>query len=803
MQRLSLVAVALTMLGCRQNPTLVVPPSFERPGAMAFFCYDTETRAAVPIAECDGLQGVTTETKALTALVAQTARGEIASVDLRLDRVIDADIRVPGFTFVQVGEVPSAIVVPPNQPSVTYVASFGSRRIEYYPTSDFREDIDAVGSSGRGEIPLSDGPIDLVLTEAEDALITALPERGQLAVMAVQADLSLGEPVTIDLALPDPLPMAVEPPDTIPVYERFCPTTLEVRSPRAGLGESVEADPLLGSQPSRLFVDGDVLLVTDAAQPVIHRFAIEGTTLTPMEPLMPGARIRELALTPVVPALPGGDLTTEPARFLYAIDADEGSVLVMDYLDTSTTFGAVLPVHVGEGRWDRIRLAGRARSIDIMTPGFPETSNCDPSSDVPEERVESLTPTRITGVFAAIGLANGLVEVVDIHDLDMACRGGAGCTNPLQELDERVFIRRHAPRIGAFVTAASQTIGTPTFAFEGAPGRIEVDGSAGGGGPGLAQSAACAPFMDPIFPSDSAENSDEGLDPLICAIVEPWSARAERWDTSWEGPIPGAVSGAASLNPTELRIEIPGHNLCARGVLGRNDITASMLTGEDPESLYTGDQVFITTDPPEFDGELAFQDCERFVADVDGVRDEVGLVILEANDESLLVDDPEGVLACFRDPTTGASSLFGMEVRVNDAFAVVGAASRFVHRVVANEEGNCRIDREGQPWVVDDPSTHLNARAFNDVPYTNPYVGFTINNAGGLRNETAVLTFAVGTIPPALVVDVGIRGRGRLSTIIDGMRYSDTDERLYVIDSNIDSFVQVELDPFQREQTFE
>ena len=159
------------------------------------------------------------------------------------------------------------------------------------------------------------------------------------------------------------------------------------------------------------------------------------------------------------------------------------------------------------------------------------------------------------------------------------------------------------------------------------------------------------------------------------------------------------------------------------------------------------------------------------------------------------------MLDCYGDGI--ASGLFGIEVRVNDAFAVVGAVSRFVHRVVPNEEDACRVDREGQPWVADDPSTHLNGRAFNEVPYTNPYVGFTINNAAGLRTETAILTFAVGSVPPALVVDVGLRGRGRLSTIVDGVRYSETDERLYVIDSNADSFVQFELDPFQREQTFE
>ena len=794
---------ALLLLGCRQNPTLVVPPSFERPGAVAFFCYDTTTRAVVPLSTCDGLEGVTTETLALTALVAQTARGEIASVDLRLDRVIDADVRVPGFTFVQVGEVPTGVVVPPNNPSVTYIASFGSRRIEYYPTSDFREDIDAEGSSGRGQVPLPDGPVDLVISEAEDALFVALPERGMVAAIPIEADLSLGTPELVAPTLVEPLPEPVAP--AVVEYQKICPTSLEVRPPRVGADASLVVDPLAIAEPRRLFVDGDTLLVADESSAVIHRFQISGTTLTPLAPLMPGARIRELAITPIVPAAPGADVASEPARFLYAIDADEGSVLVMDYLEGSPSFGAVLPVHAGEGRWDRIRLAERARSLTVMTPGYPGLSECDPAM-IPDDRLDDLTPGTLQGVFVAVGLANGLVEVVDVHDLDLACRGGRDCANPPQELDERVFIRRHAPRIGAFVTAASQVIGTPTFAFEGAPGRLEVDGTAGGGGPGLAPTPTCAPFLDPIFPSEAVEGSDDGLDPLICAVVEPWSARPERWDATWEGAIPGAVSGIAHAEIVEGRTEIAieGHRLCARGVLGRDDVVGSMLTGEDPESLYGGDQVFITTDPlPDAMGNVD-PDCQRFIADDDGLREEVGLPIVAAFQDRLVVEDPDGVLDCYRRMSGGATSaLFGIEVRVDDAFAVVGAVSRFAHRVVANEEGACRVDREGQPWVADDPATHLNGRAFNDVPYSNPYVGFTITNAAGLRSETAILTFAVGSVPPALVVDVGLRGGGRLSTIVDAVRYSASDQRLYVIDSNSDSLVQFELDPFQREQTFE
>ncbi|HJK94021.1 MAG TPA: hypothetical protein RMH26_24995, partial [Polyangiaceae bacterium LLY-WYZ-15_(1-7)] len=128
MRRASLLAPFLLLAACGQDPTVVQPAVFERPGATAFLCYDHLANELVPLSTCDGLEGLDDEPYTLIALVAQTARGELAAVDLREDLVLDADERVPGFTFVRVGEGPSAVVVPEERPGVTYVATFGSRR---------------------------------------------------------------------------------------------------------------------------------------------------------------------------------------------------------------------------------------------------------------------------------------------------------------------------------------------------------------------------------------------------------------------------------------------------------------------------------------------------------------------------------------------------------------------------------------------------------------------------------------------------------------------------------------------------
>ncbi|MCA9506574.1 MAG: hypothetical protein KC616_26040, partial [Myxococcales bacterium] len=124
---------------------------------MAFFCFDSAARALRPLADCNGRD--TGDPVGLTGLVTQTARGEVATVDLRVNVVLDADVRVPGYTFVRVGEVPTALVVPPDDPSVTYIADFGSRRVEWVPTDRFRPELVSTATVTAGFVSLPDGPV--------------------------------------------------------------------------------------------------------------------------------------------------------------------------------------------------------------------------------------------------------------------------------------------------------------------------------------------------------------------------------------------------------------------------------------------------------------------------------------------------------------------------------------------------------------------------------------------------------------------------------------------------------------------
>ncbi len=855
-----LVSLLVLGFGCRQNPTVVVPPSFERPGAVAFFCVDVGSSSIVPLAECEGLDGVSTEDRALTALVAQTASGEVASVDLRLDRIIDADLRVPGFTFKRVGEVPTAIVVNPLNPVVTYVASFGSRRVEYYDTADFREDVDrgaGLAATATPWVELPDGPTDLVLSPDGAALYAALPTLGAVAILPINPDGSLGtldapdDPsayTLVPVTAPDPLPVATaarrapfdarpvacsegEDPrplgvlwtgqscvalegcgcegadcdalfqdagglaaidrcrSAFPTYERVCPTNIELRRPTLETPTQVMPAPGTPPAPMGLELDGDTLLVLDQALPLIHRFSATSAALTPLEPFAPGVPVRDVALTPEVPRIVGGD-ASDVERFLYAIDATDGSVLVLDALEGSPTFGAVLPVHGGAGAPDRVRLLDRARTIEVLTPGFPG-AYCD--LEAPEA---AAAPDRLRGVFVAAGLGNGLVEIVDVHDLDATCRGGdTNCEGPPVASDVRVFIRRHAPRIGSYVTTAAATIGTPTFSLEGNTGRLTNTGASESGGPGL-EPGTCPPFFAEAFPNAA------GAMPLICSVAEPWSARQERWQATWEGPIPGARSGFAHFGADDRTIELGSVRFCARGVLGRDDVAGAGLDEAEPEFGYGGDQLLVVSDPP--DSKRDDPTCEPFFLDENGAREELPMEIVQSMQERVVVAEiPERVRRCYTNDD-GVSVLFEVEARVRRAFAVVGTRSGFVHRVEADETGRCFIDRVGQPVIQGEPQTFRNARAFNERPYLNPWVSFTIANAGGLiRGDRSQLSFNLGNVPPALVADVGTRGQSRVSTVVTGLHYSPTDERLYAVDANADALVQFTLAPLSFEDVFE
>jgi len=802
--RRPLVIALLALVACGQDPTRVTPATFERPGGIAFVCVDTETSTLVVRELCAGVTGTTDERYALVGLVTQTASGEVGAIDFRVRRVVDADARVPGFTFTRVGEFPSAIAVAPDEPGVTYVASFGSRRVEWYPTGIFLGG--AVPSAEvRGSVELPAGPTDLVLAPSAPVAYLALPGNGTIVPVPIQADRSLGEASgTIAPTVPTDLPAPVAGPASD--YRFEC--SPEDEDPFLGIPpmSDVRTEVIaagMAAQPHRLLVvdnpegTDDDLLVADRGLPLIYRFTIGADgTLTEQPPLAPGAPIRDLAVSPVVPLeAPGGAEGT--TRYLYAIDDTDQSVLVMDY-DT----GEVLPVSFGNDQADRLRLAGKANALDVIARDY------DPDApDYCTTPTGDESPLNLRGVFLAVGLANGAMQIVDVVDLDGPCRG-VQCTpseSPAEEVDQFVYIQRHRPRVANFVVEGVSTLGSPVLSVDGV-GRV-------------ADTTVGDQVIEGMVARECPTGQDYVFGELICATADPWALRAENWTATYEGTIPGTTElarfEAIGGGFFDFILEDGREVLCQRGVLGAQDLVG--LTQDDPEFGYGGDTLVITTEPPEEKRER----CAEYFEPEEGSsveREAIELPIRQAFADRVQVNiqdsaDELDFLDCYAD----TAEFVGISVRLEQAFLVSGAQTGFLHRVIADEgTGSCRVDTAGQPIDPADPTTYRNGRAFNgtvvdpdaDPPvtepalYQNPYIAFAFDAIG--VNEEAQLRLNLSGTPTPFAIPVGARpGRASVITIVEDVVYSPVDERLYVLDSNASALVQYQVAEFQLDNVFE
>ncbi len=821
MRRVSSFAL-LALLACGQDPTVVTPATFERPGAIAFVCLDVASSDFVDLSECQGVTGTLDDEKALIGLVTQTASGEVGAIDFRKRRVVDADFYVPGFTFTRVGEFPSGIAVVPDEPDVTYIAAYGSRTLESFPTAEFLDDPDIVPAEVRDTVALPGGPTDLVLSSDGRMAFVPIPSMGAVVAVPIELDRSLAPiemATTVMPTVPADLPLPVAGAAT--EYEYICaaegdsvtlgtPEVARVRTEILGAGDTAE--------PHRLLVvdngsgTPDELLVADRQLPLIYRYTIEADgSLTELEPLAPGAPIRDMAVSPFVP-VDDAPMSSERTRYLYAIDDTDQSVLVMELDPGNTaTFGQVLPVSFGQEFSDRLRLAGKANALDVIVRDYDPT---DPAYCANPDGDEG--PLNLRGVFLSVGLASGAMQIVDVVDLDGPCRG-VECAEPgAEEVDQYVYIQRHRPRVANFVVAGTDTLGSPILTVDGV-GRLAdsitgeelIDGlvpvTVGGADP------ACPAGQDFVFGE------------LICATDDPWALRSERWTATYEGTIPGTTVLAsiregddAGLYDFDLPAGVTG--FCDRGVLG---LTAFMILGPgEPESSEFGDTLVITSEPPEAKRDVP--DCDEYF-EPEGrqtfERQFVELPIRQAFDSSL---EGDSFLATEADRIALANcydtaEFVGIRVRLEQSFLVSGSTTGFLHRVVAREaDGFCQVDTAGQPIDPADPSTFVNGRAQNGTvidpdadppitepaPYQNPYIAFSFDAIP--VNEEAELEINLTGTPTSFSIPVGARpGRQPVISIVQDVIYSAVDERLYVIDSNSSSLVQYEVAEFQVGNVFE
>lgn len=779
------------LVACSDTPVNVQTASFERPGPLATFCL-LEDGTPVSRARCSEGEGV------LHALVAQTSRGEVAVLRLgSAPAVIDGDKRVPGYTYFATGETPVAVEVPDENPAYTFVANYGSRDLRVLDTEALATDA-ASTSAELSRFPLGDAPTSMVLTTDGATAILTQPTRGVLAVVRNDAgQLAAGADVVLAGA-------PVAPTRSIPEaeFEFFCPSpgptlpTAHSQLTPDALGNATGDAPALAAEPSAIARDPDStkIVVADASRALIY--VVDLASMQQTAVIQTGRPTRALAVTPFVPATLNA--TTSEAKYIYAIDAVDSSVMVIDFAEASPTFGQLLVVDDVEGRAsDRLSLAGAAESLAVLTPGFEEASCIDP--DAAEV---SVGPADLRGVYLAVGLSDGSVRVVDVYDLDAACRGGGlDCTNPAVSSDAHVYVRRHRARVGAYVASPNLLLSAPVFVVDGVQQRVANDGTALTGSITALRSLGACPQAVAFPDADALLDSGGTASPLICVPEDPWRAVAQQWTFTHGGTLPGSRGrlGRFSNESGTLRFVGAEANFCTAGVISAN---AAVTDSEQPEASPAGadgDVLVLGTMPATA---AARPECSRLVMVASGGEVvPVELAITRATTTELQLGDATGqyraLLGAASISATTAEiagcfdELVSYSVRVGDeGYLVSGARTGHLHRVTTADDGEC---------VVDVSASQLHSgRAFAGKPFSNGALGLTLGYVPEV-GHSAGLVLVTGQIATKLGFDLASEtGRGGVPT---GLSFSDADDRLYVSDATGAVF-QIRLDNFLVERTF-
>lgn len=799
--------------GCSEDRTLPSYARLNRSNAVDFAC--VEDQKVVPTSLCRPNPAVVS-TRKLYAFVSQSARGEVATIDLGTRELLDSRVDIPGYTFVPVGEGPVSIVVPPNHPTHTYVANFGSRDIYVFDTTSLVPP--AVSTAPVQIIPLSgagtDGthaaaPTQMILdpTGDESALLVAAPELGRVLRIPIRRNcpadqagcsdgLLDGTSITsVDLRGSATLAPASDPPASGDArYEALCDFTRPVPPPAQPIVLDA-ADMKAAPRPRAMTVDAFCrpdeaackprLLVADDALPVLHVIdltafggANPGAAL--LAPIAVGTPTRDVAVTPRVPIALGSDQETQ---YIYAIDATDGSVLVVEGSRVVNVNSFPNP------RANRIELpntdgtgAANAATLAVLTPDFdptlpsstqylkrldvsgplPEGANPDEYCPQPDRDIQDATLLR--GVFVAIALSDGKVRLVDVHDMTLrtpdgsrACRLCPSASIPL--------LARHHLRLSLNlegIEAPAILPATQTLSWIGGSQQYSIreDGTSGSPDAPSLECLSCG-SLQPVFPrTDSPTTSDavhgaactpEGPS-LLCSMIDPWSALEEPWSATFEGSIPGAIGGGgviaapgSAANKTGGPELLARVDFCAAGVLGNEDIGAAYAADDCDDSVKAaanatpppGDQVSITSPLIDSAGpecaaaRQALTDDPALVLSLPirrAYRDRLVLGSLDSLEGVPEALKPLGNLDTLQRCLGGAPIAFS--VRTRDAFTIVGVQSGFRHGVIGNGAGRCVVD----------PATQAtgHGRARRGCTFQNGAFAFRLRPAGATEQRLSV-----------------------------------------------------------------
>lgn len=901
---ISVAACALLVSSCRSGANNVVLSSLNRSAKLQFLCADIDVisgnqfivNALLPLALCDGESNLDPQIDPqFLGAVTQIESGEVAVVNFTRGIIANTSPTIPGVTAVTVDEQPTGIQISPFEPTYTFVTSFSAKSLQAIPTEALVQ--------GKTDLPtpaprrFDAGPTDLALHESvlitnDDGQVTgaesffvfyrylyaAIPELGQVAQVEVTIDRTtgaqtFGEPVLLLLdTVGCPVGQIPPPNSDGNDYNRICPQDLDdPNNPAARVIKTVTttqpcfAGPTTGPRPVALTIDrgmehgsgsqsgigdiaDDVLLVADANQPLIHRFALGPDGATRLDPIITGTPTSEIDLTPLVPASSARDDRAATQRYLYAVSAIDSSVLVVDYTEDPAgtpeeerTFGAVLPIFAGvsaraneenvESR-DRVRFAfANVRAIEVVSPFYElEDDPNGPGMQVPLadicESAQGQSANNMRGVFLAVSLSDGTMFFLDIYDLNAPCRGGSSldaCTPEEMGPDRLASIRRHRER-WRFTpsTATVVTIdGSPSLQFNSAPGRLDqTTGTAqSSAGPGL-ELISCPPetsidtegmtrvgsSMISVFGPPSAGFAG---DALICASSQVWSSFSQGWDARWQGLIPNSEGGLGlfadeNLDGTEQGSWFQAGDVpfCRVGVLGPQPADAALVES------YAGDRLVITGElPPSTRDDTNCEDFEDLMDDLD--ERQVWFPILRAFNNELEIGESTNtnrytlaeVRACFPEFTQ-------YQIHTRQAYTVTGTASGFINRIIPGENDECVLDpsrpvdlpTDDDEFV--DVDTYLSGRAFASKQYINPLVSFEISpfppDAGDPIPDATVLNFSISNQFGRLALNTS----AGLTSLPSSMLFAPQQDQLYFVDLEA-GIRRIVFSPLNIVQTFE
>jgi hypothetical protein len=970
---------AVWLVGCGNQVPPPAPATFERPGAVAFVCIQTQdgnNPLPVPIECCysTAAAGATTvgrpaaticgpdTSTTMHALLAQTSRGEVAAVDLRNKNVIDSRPDIPGFTFVPVGELPVAIAVARHHPAVTYVANAGSRDLTVVKTAAFRH-LDVGGDPVLQAVRLvlpgmaalgAQSPSAMEMSPDEDALFVAFADAGALLRLPIQRctspagggarancvegtlDTPASQLIPLTQSLAKATPSSAAGTENEP-YQKACDSQLLLPAPKQ-VATSIPADAATKTpRPIALAVDAFCragtpcvrrLLVADGTLPIIHSFDLDAIKAgnpgaAVLAPIVTGVPTSALAVTPPVPTkLVGGDCGRShfagETQYVYAIDATDGSVLVTQgnrVLSVSSepssrpdriAFGPpgatgirlttgqpiATAIEVVRGIYDTnnplqgfdqaaVAPYARLRQLYGITDPGPELISLDDT--VPNKKNVCAPPdltntaatdarlyctdstntaqssSRLRGVFVAVGISDGTVRIVDVHDLALAeCHT---CPYP---------VVRHRPRLLAAIDLTqpapilAPTTGNYAPVFTIGTGHFFVNADGTVDSPEIEQLACitCGANKFPAFPdqqtianlvdggiqtstastatadaaaaktADAGKSTvfDAGLDAAasgdnsaaapsitlgqlchdlkrdsrVCAPADPWIA-VGLWDAVFEGILPGTQGGhgrfvdAGSADSKTGQLEFAGEaNFCKAGVLGSDDLKAEH---------HDGDQLVITsrlvtTDWPEgakrvgTAGHTLAEEC----VSLDNARAagdvEIAFPITRSFADRLVIGN--NMIA----KPSGVSSASYTFVRqcFRDMLMTYAVRTRNSYTVIDRRTGSFshRVVTDSSGRCVEDrtQSPLRNARAYDRTRFENAVIAFQIDQR--VRPDLGT-TLTIGLPPsvPQVVLDANSYGYSSYHGVLPSfLRFNDIDQQLYMVDPAIRGLVPIPLDPF-------